>query len=78
MTTRPGVTGGRGRFTEFAPEDVTLALHRLTGWALDQQASLDGLEVTRSSLEDLYLALTGTEDGAGTHRPAGQDQGGTA
>jgi ABC-2 type transport system ATP-binding protein len=70
----PGADG----FTEFAPEDVTLALHRLTGWALDQQASLDGLEVTRPSLEDVYLALTGTDDGAGTHRPAGQDQGGTA
>jgi ABC-2 type transport system ATP-binding protein len=72
-----GPAGADG-FTEFAPEDVTLALHRLTGWALDQQASLDGLEVTRPSLEDVYLALTGGEDGAGTHRPAGQDQGGTA
>ncbi|HUL27649.1 MAG TPA: ABC transporter ATP-binding protein [Streptosporangiaceae bacterium] len=72
-----GPAGADG-FTEFAPEDVTLALHRLTGWALDQKVSLDGLEVTRPSLEDVYLSLTGTDDDAGVHPPAGQDQGATA
>jgi ABC-2 type transport system ATP-binding protein len=49
---------GPGGFTELTPDDVTLALHRLTGWAIDHHVSLDGLEVTRPSLEDVYLALT--------------------
>ena len=44
---------------EFAPEDLTGALHRLTGWALEQSVSLDSLRVLRPSLEDVYLQLTG-------------------
>ena len=32
---------------EFAPEDLTGALHRLTGWALEQAVSLDSLRVLR-------------------------------
>ena len=39
--------------------DVVRDLHQLTGWALDNGIALDGLEVTRPSLEDVYLALTG-------------------
>ena len=57
-------------FTEFSPDDVTAALHQLTGWALDHQISLDGLEVSRPSLEDVYLSLTAA--------PAGRENGGTA
>ncbi len=38
-------------------------LHQLTGWAIDQGASLDGLEVTRLSLEDVYLSLIDTPSG---------------
>jgi hypothetical protein len=34
------------------------ALHRLTGWALEQSVSLDSLRVLRPSLEDVYLQLT--------------------
>ena len=33
-------------------------LHELTGRALEQGIGLDGLEVTRPSLEDIYLELT--------------------
>jgi ABC-2 type transport system ATP-binding protein len=44
---------------EFAADDVTLALHMLTGWAIDHDIRLDGLEVIRPSLEDVYLSLTG-------------------
>jgi ABC-2 type transport system ATP-binding protein len=47
-------------FTEFSPDDVTAALHRLTGWAIEQGISLDGLEITRPTLEDVYLQLTGS------------------
>jgi hypothetical protein len=38
---------------------VVRDLHLLTGWALDNRIALDGLEVTRPSLEDVYLSLTG-------------------
>ena len=44
---------------EFAPQELTAALHRLTGWALEQSVSLDSLRVLRPSLEDVYLQLTG-------------------
>ena len=57
-------------FTEFSPDDVTAALHELTGWALDHKISLDGLEVSRPTLEDIYLSLTST--------PASGQEGGTA
>ena len=45
-------------FTEFVSDDAVRDLHRLTSWALDGGISLDGLEVIRPSLEDVYLALT--------------------
>jgi ABC-2 type transport system ATP-binding protein len=38
--------------------DPVKALHELTGRALDEGIDLDGLEVTRPSLEDVYLELT--------------------
>ena len=34
------------------------ALNELTGWALTRGVDLDGLEVTRPTLEDIYLELT--------------------
>ena len=45
-------------FTEIASADVVADLHRLTGWALTNAITLDGLEVTRPTLEDVYLQLT--------------------
>jgi ABC-2 type transport system ATP-binding protein len=56
-----GAPPGPDGLTELAPDDLTATLHRLTGWALDQHVELAGLEVTRPSLEDVYLSLT---DGA--------------
>ena len=53
-----GAIGPDG-YTEITPGDVVQALHELTGWAIDHRASLDGLEVMRPSLEDIYLSLTG-------------------
>jgi ABC-2 type transport system ATP-binding protein len=38
--------------------DPVLALNSLTGWALDRGVRLEGLEVRRPSLEDVYLELT--------------------
>ena len=43
--------------------DPTRALHELTGWAVDRGVELDGLEVTRPTLEDVYLELTGGAEG---------------
>ncbi len=43
---------------EFASDDLTGALHALTGWALEHSIRLDGLRVLRPSLEDVYLELT--------------------
>ena len=42
--------------------DPTRSLHELTGWALDNGIDLEGLEVTRPSLEDVYLELTAAEE----------------
>ena len=39
--------------------DPVRDLYRLTGWAVEHGIPLDGLEVTRPSLEDVYLTLTG-------------------
>ncbi len=47
---------------EIAVADPTEPLHRLTGWALERGLELDGLAVTRPSLEDVYLEIT-AEDG---------------
>jgi ABC-2 type transport system ATP-binding protein len=54
---------GADDYTEIASTDVVADLHRLTGWALDNRVALDGLEVTRPSLEDVYLTLTGDDTG---------------
>jgi ABC-2 type transport system ATP-binding protein len=39
-------------------QEPTRALHALTDWALKHEVDLDGLTVTRNSLEDVYLSLT--------------------
>src|SRR5262249_43697231 len=55
-------------FLELAPADLTRALHRLTGWALDHHVSLEDLTVVRPSLEDVYLQLTDASIGGGEPR----------
>jgi len=55
---RPSVDG----LLECTPEDLTAALHQLTGWALEQGVELDGLQIVRPTLEDVYLQLTGASD----------------
>ncbi len=66
LSAPPGPDG----YTEITPDDVIQALHQLTGWAIDHRASLDGLEVTRPSLEDIYLSLTGPPSGGDVGQPA--------
>jgi len=76
LSAPPGPDG----YTEITPADVVQALHQLTGWAIDHRTSLEGLEVTRPSLEDIYLSLTGppSGDSVGEPDPAGNRKGRTA
>ncbi len=53
---------GDGSF-EIRAEDPTRALHELTGWALAAGVRFETLDVTRPSLEDVYLEITGGEEG---------------
>jgi ABC-2 type transport system ATP-binding protein len=47
-----------GRDVVLNTTDPVKALHELTGEALERGEALEGLEVTRPSLEDVYLELT--------------------
>jgi len=49
---------GRDGLIEFTPDDLVVALHELTAWALEQRVSLESLQVLRPTLEDVYLELT--------------------
>jgi ABC-2 type transport system ATP-binding protein len=53
-----------GEEVRIETEDTTRVLHELTGEALAAGRELEGLEVRRPSLEDVYLAMIG---------PAGAD-----
>ena len=47
---------------ELRAEDPTSQLHALTSWALERAVHLEDLEVSRPSLEDVYLEITGGEE----------------
>jgi ABC-2 type transport system ATP-binding protein len=49
---------------EIAVDEPTRTLHELTSWAVERGIELEGLQVTRPTLEDVYLELTGGEAGA--------------
>jgi ABC-2 type transport system ATP-binding protein len=57
---RPAAAAVNGLF-EIRAEDPTRALYELTGWAVERGIRLDHLEVSRPSLEDVYLQLTGSQ-----------------
>ena len=54
-----GTAARDGDLAEVRTTDPTRALHELTGWALEKKVALFELEVSRPSLEDVYLELTG-------------------
>jgi ABC-2 type transport system ATP-binding protein len=47
-----------GDFVELRTQDPTRVLYELTSWAVQRNMALEGLEVTRPSLEDVYLQIT--------------------
>ncbi len=51
-----------GREVVIETEEPTRVLHELTGEALAEGAELEGLEVHRGTLEDVYLELTREEE----------------
>jgi len=51
-----------GRRVEHQTDDPTDLLHRLTGDALQRGEQLEGLEVARPTLEEVYLELTQEDD----------------
>ena len=48
---------------ELRTDDPTQTLYELTGWAVQQGVSFETIDVTRPSLEDVYMELTGGEEG---------------
>jgi ABC-2 type transport system ATP-binding protein len=54
-----GWSGDAGGRSVLEPADLAEALYSLAGWARSTGVSLDGLEIHRPSLEDVYLELTG-------------------
>ena len=60
-----GITRVSGGAWQVETTEPTRVLHELTGWAVNAQVELVGLEVSRPSLEDVYLALTSEEDQEG-------------
>ena len=60
-----GITRVSGGAWQVETTEPTRVLHELTGWAVNAQVELIGLEVSRPSLEDVYLTLTSEEDQEG-------------
>jgi ABC-2 type transport system ATP-binding protein len=44
-------------------DEPTRVAHEVTGWALENDVDLEVFEVSQPSLEDVYLELTGAEEG---------------
>jgi len=58
-----GAPPGPDGFVEVAVDDAVSEVHRLLQWAVDEHVELEGFEVKRPSLEDVYLALTDHRSG---------------
>jgi len=54
-------TRSNGTSIEIATSDEITVLNQITGWALQRKLELMGLDVTRKTLEDVYIALTHDE-----------------
>jgi ABC-2 type transport system ATP-binding protein len=54
---------GDGSF-ELVAEDATRSAHEVTGWAVERGITFEVFEVRQPSLEDVYIELTGGEEGS--------------
>ena len=54
-----------GDAVELVTRDPTRTLYELTSWAVQNGVMLEGLQVTRPSLEDVYLEITKEAEAAG-------------
>jgi ABC-type multidrug transport system ATPase subunit len=54
-----GVVQRHGARVTITSADPARDLHRLTSWALEHDVDLAGMTVTRPTLDDIYLELTG-------------------
>jgi ABC-2 type transport system ATP-binding protein len=61
---RVAYRNGDGNLVECETDDPTALLHELTSEALARGERLEGLTVTRPTLEDIYLELTASEEPA--------------
>jgi ABC-2 type transport system ATP-binding protein len=61
-----GQTKQEGDVMVYRAEDPTAFLNELTGWSLQAGVPVDGLTVSRPSLEDVYLELTREQPGMGS------------
>lgn len=59
------VPGAMAEDRIIATDDIVPALNALTSWAMANEVDLAELNVARPTLEDIYLALTGTNTEAG-------------
>ncbi len=57
----PVAVVGDGPSVELRTDRELEALYELTGWALEHEVRLTGLTVSRHTLEDVYLQLTGAD-----------------
>ena len=62
---RVAYRNGNGGLVERETDDPTKLLHELTAAALARGERLEGLTVTRPTLEDVYLELTAADEGPG-------------
>jgi ABC-2 type transport system ATP-binding protein len=51
----------RDGLVQLEADSPTRALHELTTWAIGKGVELERLQITRPSLEDVYLELTGDD-----------------
>ena len=58
-----GAVASSDGMLEVRADDPTRVLYELTSWAVQRGRRLEALEVTRPTLEDVYLELTGAEEG---------------
>ncbi len=57
----PMAVSGDGQTAEVRTDREVEVLYELTRWALEREVRITGLTVSRRTLEDIYLQLTGTD-----------------